>query len=263
MPVAFSVLAKQAIMTGAGYFAFPQMSSSATLFISGSPPVVSSVVPLHVHSGDTRCETLNLFIASDPPSVYGDSVALSIYGSTSNAMIGAITLFVGGTPLSESLGLFIFGKDSGGTSSILRMYIAGSSYTTSNSTSLFIQNDTQAGNGSVPLFIQGDGISPGYIPYSSILGMYVERGNSGGVTMFIQNNGVVNSLPIFIVGAQPISSSTPLYIRGLGDAINSTVTMYVSGAVPQSLTGSVALSIPNVSSQETETVTMYVNGFNY
>lgn len=201
----------------------------------------------------------------------------------------------GGAPtaINKNVPLFINGSDSGATSDIINLFIQGGNPSSAISVPLFVRNDYRGANRRVTLFIEGTGVNPGYVPIDSNINLFIARGPNAGITLFVCNTDTFKSVPLFISGSIGIGTrqpdlfnpgavfgsnpfqthlygpncnynlSPPLFIRGAGDNVEETVTLFISGIAPTQINSNVTLVIPSVNGVTAKNLTLYIHGFKY
>lgn len=197
---------------------FDEQTSNTTLFIYG---IADGVRPF------------NLFLDGSG-TIADNEITLTVFGTTNTGFTGNVDLIVYADNTSDhqtrSMPLFLDGPSQGETVRYLNLFVSGEHYSCVGSVPLLLNNTGV--NNSTTLFIQGEGETPGAIPYAKGLNLFLQR--SVGTTM-----------PMFLMGpATDANFSTTLYVYGETEA-NASITMVV----------------PQVIGDEQGSTTMYTSGF--
>jgi hypothetical protein len=216
---------------------------------------------LYLMGGRSSCESMGLFIQANPVVSIPGMVPIVVTGSNRDGAFSAVPLSITGSPLVKGMNLHITGKDSGGTSRVVNLVITGANPNVGGVMPLFVQNDAAVGSGSMRLHIRGDGMYAGYMPFSESLGLFIERGPNAGMTLFLCNNNLGASAPLFIIGAPLTSFPLPLFIQGYGGTPTGNVPMSIKGDVFKQVTSATTLVIPAVVGFTPESAQLYIHGF--
>ncbi len=180
------------------------------------------------------------------------AVTLAMFGHTGSAY----GVSAGTTPL------FVGGQDSGTRSSPINLVITGENPSTYASLPLYVANDYAAAGRMVKLYIAGFGTTPGATPLSAAMNLHLERGPEAGFELFLANNYVEATAPLFIAGRPTANGQTTLFIEGFGGSSDASMNLVIPNvSVPTSIDGQTTLVIPAVSSGEAATLKLYINGW--
>lgn len=235
-----------------------------TLFVMGDVfKSYTQTTPLYLFAGGSRCETVNVFLKSDPVPIADSSLPMLVVGSVNPCRFNAVPLRIVGHGLNEYMNLIIHGTDSGGTAKIMKLTVTGGNAGLGGATPLFVQNDASGTNLDTELYIRGLGVNPGYNPYGESMNLFVERGPNAGITLYIENKVIASNVPFYIYGAPSIAQSASLFTEGFGGDLAGNVPFITQGQVPINATLVTTLTLPDVVGFQPSSATLYTNGFNY
>jgi hypothetical protein len=112
------------------------------------------------------------------------------------------------------------------------------------------------------LFIKAPGVNPGYFPLDASMNLYVERGPTGGITLFIGGNVSSGQTPLYIMGKPEASDSLDLFIMGEGGTVDASTTLVIPNVVgPTQSTGQLVLVLPNAIGNPSDIIELYIGGW--
>lgn len=169
-----------------------------------------------------RRDILNLFVQGDDPKSISESFNLFIKGSIDSAQTtsNSLDLFVLGSQPSGALNLFINGYYDvlPSSSGSINLYVEGGSHSTNRTFDLFLYNNIESASRSMDLFIEGLGATPGYVPAS------------GNVNLFLKGPlGSDGSIDLFISGKDSVESTFNLYTYGITGRGSGSFMLYTYG----------------------------------
>jgi hypothetical protein len=154
---------------------------------------------------------------------------LSIFGSPPlTSADKQLPLFISGLAFtSNQLNLKTIGYL--GAEKTLNLFIGGTGNPVSAEFPLFLFNNQAARV--LPLFIQGLGIIDDAIPFGKALNLFIKRPISAWLPLTLQNPGnLANSeLPLFTLGSGFSSGSLPLSIPNVSVLFVKTLPLYIHG----------------------------------
>lgn len=174
--------------------------------------------------------SLNLFLKGEELPLATGSLDLFTYGTTtSGPLIIVDGELVEGSGINASINLFLQGATTDFVSGVLPLFIEGGTTSLSNSLDLYLHRESGIGS-SLNLYISGYGVTPGAIPFSGGIPLYIERPTTAVLDMFlcVPGNPLSSGIPLYLVGSESHDSSIDLYMSGIG-YITSSVKCYVNG----------------------------------
>jgi hypothetical protein len=165
-------------------------------------------------------------------------------------------------PPYKSLNLYIRGVDRGSWSAVLNLNIRAQYPGVGASLPLLIENHVLRTDSDLLLYIAGDGVTPGAIPFGADLNLYVQRGPNGGIPLYIANNWAGASLPLFVACHPSVGGQAPLFIQGMGGDVSQSMTLVIPEvSAPLTVNAQVPMSIPKVVGRQPNSVPLYVVGW--
>lgn len=194
------------------------------------PTILLSKSILSATAVIVRTTSLNLFLKGEELPTATESLDLFTYGSTTEG--GLIIVdgeFVEGSGVDNSINLFLQGATSEIISGILPLFVQGGTTSLSSSLDLYLHRESGIG-ASLNLYISGYGVTPGAIPFSGQLPLYLERPTSAVLDLFLCVPGTPASsvIDMYILGSTTYNDSLDLYLSGVGFT-TSTLKMYTHG----------------------------------
>ncbi len=109
------------------------------------------------------------------------------------------------------------------------LFVEGCYQTINDSVSLFVCNSGVASN--TTLFIQGDGIQPGALPYHKTMNLFLRRATANAGSLYILGPGTPTafSANMFVSGINVTSSGMSLIMKNSHGLLSKTVTCYTHG----------------------------------
>lgn len=213
----------------------PSSSPIRTLFLRGFDSY-SNTTNLYV-GGDPRNENIPLFIKVTEPVQVTNSTPLYInslgIGSLTQILAGR-SLYIEGKTFSSTMNLFMLGQESLKFISNVNMFIRSEHSYTTNSSTLFLQNDTRIKSNTFILTMKTEETRNGALPFNQSLNMYIERtpSTSNTISMYINGYSSFNlpeSFTMYISNNLTFSNSTSLAMPLTQGLINNNTTMYIRG----------------------------------
>jgi hypothetical protein len=196
------------------------MNNSLPLFAKGKDLAMGSV-PLMTYGVTRATHGLHLFAKADDVPRVGNSLLLSLTGSTHNGFAKTVPLFAYAGPNaqrpSKGLPLFLLGASKDSVGKGMNLFAKGVAPSIGHGISLTAWNTQLGKTLGMPLYVKGDGVTDGAIP--------IGRG-------------------LFLVLKRNPANAIPLYTQGPGEQLGSSVPLYVHGVVVQQ--NSLNLSAPKV-----------------
>lgn len=130
---------------------------------------------------------------------------------------------------SGSMTLFLQ-SDIGYPSGSMILYVGGTTYNAYESMPLFLLNSDSGVDNYMTLFMSGYGITPGAIPYSGDMNLFIRCGLGEMIPMFISGPGTESNNYVDLVcwGNNSESEEITLFLDGVGTISNST-TLFSHG----------------------------------
>lgn len=130
---------------------------------------------------------------------------------------------------SGSMTLFLQ-SDIGHPSGNMILYIGGTTYNAYESMPLFLLNNESGVDNYITLYMSGQGITPGAIPYSGDMNLFIRCGLGEMIPCFIKGPGTEsnNYVNMIVWGQNGENENITLYVNGVGAIANST-TLYTHG----------------------------------
>lgn len=224
----------------------------------------SNSAPMFLAVTEFRCEIMNMVIEASPAPLQSIFLPMVVVGATTQfGAYNALPMSITGSAMGHSINLYVKGHDAGGTSQVIRLFVQGGNPAIVANIPLFIHNDADFVGDELTLFVGGDGLNPGYTPAVSALNLFVQRGPNAGIPLFLCNNNMDISLPMYVKGAPMLSGTLDMFLLGPGGGNTANITMFVNGGTANSYSDSVTMVIPETTGLITASSTLYVNGFNY
>lgn len=162
--------------------------------------------------------------------------------------------------ITGSVNLSISGTNTGTSVSHLNLTVVGGNAKESRGVDLVLWCDPGT-TADIPLFIRGDGVTPGAIPLGSSLNLHIERGPQGSVDLYLKCDGAEGSIPLFLTGHPGIDGSIPVYISGDGGTLAGAVDLSMPAVVGLTAAdGSVDLILDAIGYAE-GSIPCYISGF--
>jgi hypothetical protein len=235
-------------------FIYGEQSISSTLFINGHStqldPSSSPIRTLFIKGFDQYSNTTSLYIGADPknesiplfikvvePIVVNNSAPLYInslgIGSLTQILAGT-SLYIEGKTFSSTMNLFMLAQESFKFIANVNMFIRSELSYTTNSSTLFLQNDTRIKSNNFILTMKTEETSNGALPLNQSLNMYIERtpSTSNTTSMYINGYSSFNlpeSFTMYISNNLTFSNSTSLAMPLTKGLIINNTTMYIRG----------------------------------
>lgn len=239
--------------------------NNPTIYTKGDvfkPWSISS--PLYLFAGGVRSETINLFIQADTVPELNIFTTLALMGSAQTASLKAVPLRVVGHLPYARMNLVIEGKDSGGKTALVNLWVEGGNNPVGGSVPLVVVNNSNfIENQETSLFTKGLGKNPGHFPHGGVMGLYIQRGPNGGITLYLQQSRVESLTPLHIIGSPVTTGIIPLFLEGQGGVREGNVPITLSGGNPNTYNSFTTIVIPRVVGFEPESATLYTSGFEY
>lgn len=207
------------------------INNNTTLFIDGSQPI-SFNTTLFTKGVFKYLRGMNLFVKANIVPNINNIVNMTINGNKLgfNGQYSYSNLFINGEATHKQLNLFINGISTGKSKNNLNIFIAGNNVLAGKEMDLFIKNNISNINNNITLFISGDGISDGAIPYNKSMNLFIRRNPTNFITLFISVASPINSQTnLFIAGANTIVNSTPLTMPYTKAAQDFSLVLYTHG----------------------------------
>lgn len=211
------------------------LNSGLDLFLHGHE-TVSSSIPLYLFGHGQDSGIFPLYTIGQIPSSSNNTVSLYTRSTTNSELFNTVPLYIGieGNPEPKyNLNLYLMGQLEGIETSTMPLYIYQDNVSTNN-VDLFIQNNWVLSSGEIDLFIQGPSGTDGAIPRSGGMNLFIARdyeGTSETVPLYILgpyekaeefnmtiiggNSGLLESINIYMHGAQPVNKTVKLFTKGL------------------------------------------------
>ncbi len=244
---------------------FVEINNALDLYLSGFQSLSQSIT-LFTYGIFTATCGIPLFAAAEPIRSLQANVPLSLFGSINPGMSNGITLYAhvgldGQTPLVR-IPLFAKGADQGDATRLMNLVAFGCTHNIENSLDLFVCSNPPTAwssrinqvnaharrlNGSLmsatplvaidshnqlTLFVRGDGVTDGAVPFANSLNLFLRRDPSAAV---------------------------PLYVHAPGEQLEFGIGLYVAGV--NTTLASLNLSIPGAIGLPTRPVKLYTTGF--
>lgn len=165
---------------------------------------------------------MNLFLDGGEIASVSGWLDLSIHGIQSGAsgLFSNAYFYTSGEPFCSSLNLYTFGNGSLSTpaSGNMNLWIQGLTLTSSNSLDLYLYNTVGFASTGLALVIEGLGTTPGTIPTSGYMNMYL------GVT-----DGVEAYFNSVIIGQDASSSGLNFYTFGVEELLSGSMSLFSIG----------------------------------
>lgn len=213
----------------------PSSSPIRTLFLRGFDSY-SNTTNLYV-GGDPRNEKIPLFIQVVEPIQVTNSAPLYInslgIGSLTQILAGR-SLYIEGQVFSSTMNLFMLAQESFKFIANVNMFIRSELSYTTNSSTLFLQNDTKIKSNTFILTMKTEETKNGALPFNQSLNMYIERtpSTSNTISMYINGYSSFNlpeSFTMYISNNLTFSNSTSLAMPLTKGLIINNTTMYIRG----------------------------------
>lgn len=213
----------------------PSSSPIRTLFIRGFDSY-SNTTNLYI-GGDPKNENIPLFIKVTEPVQVTNSAPLYInslgIGSLTQIVAGR-SLYIEGKISSSTMNLFMLGQESLKFISNVNMFIRSEHSYTTNSSTLFLQNNTRIKSNTFILTMKTEETRNGALPFNQSLNMYIERtpSTSNTISMYINGYSSFNSpesFTMYISNNLTFSNSTSLAMPLTQGLIINNTTMYIRG----------------------------------
>lgn len=255
-----SVIGSSAAIPNQATLAIP---SVGTGFVSGWAPLAmtmfSPVVPLR---------GFNLVVKTDPAPIAFESARLFLMADD-NGSRHAIPMFVNGDGDAVphgSIGLAISGTDYGGKSIVIPLSVRGGNPKAANSLPIFLNNkQDEWPRGFIELYIAGAGVNPGYLPAESpSLNMHVARGPNAGMTLYVSNNLINGSVPMFISTHAAANQSKVMFVKGEGGTPSQQTTLVIPSVLGATIINqSSVLSIPKAIGGQKNQTDLFISGWDF
>jgi hypothetical protein len=235
-------------------FIYGEQSISTTLFINGHStqldPSSSPIRTLFIKGFNEYSNTTNLYIGADPknekiplfikvvePVQVTNSTPLYINSlgiDSLTQIIAGRSLYIEGQVFSSTMNLFMLAQESFKFIANVNMFIRSELSYSTNSSTLFLQNDTRIKSNTFILTIKTEETSNGALPFNQSLNMYIERTPSTSNTMSMYINGyssfyLPESFTMYISNNLTFSNSTSLAMPLTKGLIINNTTMYIRG----------------------------------
>lgn len=208
------------------------------LFTSGidSYAIAESGVPFYMYGVSGSRESMNLFIGgSQESSVYYRGLDLLIRGIASGVsdIWGTGYFFIEGGYTSYEMNLFVQGSGiTYSTFEEMNLYVEGLTNVLSNEIPLFLYTVLED-SGQVPLFVNGYGITAGYILESGCMNLFINSPSGEELTldMYVYGAGPTTaSMNLYQIGASGTNGDIDLYLAGQ-DEITNNIRLFTRGYV--------------------------------
>jgi hypothetical protein len=208
------------------------------LFTSGydSYAIAESGIPFYMYGVSGSRESMNLFVGgSQESSVYNRGLNTFIQGLTSGVsdIWASNFLFVEGGYTYYEMNLFL--QASGvvyDTSAEMNLFLEGLTNLVSDEIPLFLYTVLED-SGQVPLFVNGYGITAGYILQSGCMNLFINSpsGEELSLDMYVYGSGPTTaSMNLYQIGASGTSGDIELYVYGLDD-MTGNLSLFTRGYV--------------------------------
>jgi hypothetical protein len=237
-------------------------TGQATLTI-GHPTIAS-----HGGTGQLASQTLNLFAAADPIPTHAGSITLFAAGhsaGTTGGLLSSVLMYAAGwdNPPYTTLNMYASGyMPPQGTSGVMNMYAVGGHPSLPGSVPLYAENAYGSASSDVLMYAAGDGVTPGALPASATLNMFVQRGPQDGVFMYAENKGVSGDVDLFARGSPQAVGQVQMFAYGYGGTLAGTVMMTAPNVTqPTTASGQVTLAAPKVIDIASGSAHLYAHGW--
>lgn len=210
--------------------------------------------------------TMSLFVATDdaPTAVFSCPLAIKSLPTGVTGMQGTAYLVIKGNrdSTTTTMNMFVEGAEKGFPTDMMNMAIFGGNFKMSGSIPLLIVDNIQRDDNSLDMFIKAPGMFAGFTPINTTMNMYVERGPTGGITLFIGRDTPNLQAPLFITGKPMSSESADLYVKGDGGIYTTTTTLAMPNVIGATqVTGQIVLVIPDAIGDPSKIANLYVGGW--
>jgi hypothetical protein len=234
---------------------FEGKESGISLHTWGYNPILPSSIPLHTISIGEHSSGVSLFAHGHLTTQSGISLYASGLGSSAQGPLnlylhnptfyssGFFSLFTfgtegcsghfGGVPLHlycdpsgnyarAGMNMFLETAPTGLSNRGMNLFSKGEYPSLTGSVNLFLANSGVSNT--VPLWISGHGISPGYYPASGWVNLYISRDPTSAINLYLHGQGteVGSGTPLFSQGFSPSSSGVAFYASGVGNKTEIT-----------------------------------------
>ncbi len=130
--------------------------------------------------------------------------------------------------INASLNLYTEGALSAVNS--LKLFVQGSGFPAYSSLPLVCYNDTI--EGTLPLFVIGDGVTPDATPINNTLLLYIQCGFGASLPLYSHGGPQPSdndTLDLYTLGHIVTTGTLPLSVPNIDDTINNSLNLYVHG----------------------------------
>ena len=195
--------------------------SDVLLAVFGTSSMSGICDPIYIRPTIRMPASLNLFLHAGNRYSLSDALDLFTKGIASGVLeyIDSLDLFINGAPIETDMNLFVAGEENPiSMEEDLNLYLFGTMLTAQAVLDLFLLGEGGSVSETLDLFIQGLGITPGSIPASGSLNLYLHRPPA-----------VSSSLDLYIFGQQSVESDIDLYLFGIEGSLSETLDLYMNG----------------------------------
>lgn len=237
-------------------------SGSTTLYVAGDETVQSGVT-LYTQGASTNASGLSLFVGGEEPVLSGltlytegylsqngsfplhlhnpttpfsSHIPLSLYATSSSGFFGGISLFVESLSgvsnvASGHMNLFACSPAQFYTTFNMNLWERGRYGSVNNFLQLLVCNTSVGTQSGVTLFVGGDGITPGAIPYSADMNLFLRRAPSDAMTLYVLPPGTTDASGVFLYawGFNNASGWATLTMKDVVGSMTSTLKLVTRG----------------------------------
>jgi len=251
---------------------------SIALAVSGHEPEEASIplalpavastanaasIPLVVTSVGGLSASLGVALKGASWESLSHAVPLWTFGDGADSAFRQVPLSIRGSRArsSAALGLAIFGVDEGESRAALNLAIVGGGTPCSSSLPVFIASRPPVGR-SLPIFLAAPPGTPGAIPVGQALNLYCEWGLQAVVPLVCGGFVADGSVPLAILGSQPLESSVDLRIVGEGGVSYGTADLCLPLVADLTAAdASLDLALPGVLAALSARTNLFINGW--
>lgn len=213
--------------------AHDKIEDNITSFVQGHESV-NDDIPLYTASFADTNKSLNLTIKVDDADKVNANHDLFIHGANESGLIKSMSLFIysdsSGNIATKSMNLFVSSPLISDVNKNIPLSIEGSLPKSIGYSPLYISNTTSGINNSTTLFIKGDGVTDGAIPFNNSMNLFLRRNPSEATTLFLRGPGEsgTKSTNLFVHGAVGVNNDATLFIDAVG-AGSENINLYTHG----------------------------------
>jgi hypothetical protein len=173
--------------------------------------------------------SLPLFIKCEETSFINSSLYLTAQSTTNSGISNGLSLYLyGEARASGSLPISVTGYGTWSASGSLPLIAAGTTERAEAYLSLYVQNSGVSG--SLTIWASGGGSSPGSIPFSGSLPLFMKRSDGAVLNLFVQGAYPASgSVPIYACGTHVASGHLSLAVPDVDGGVDASMSLYTRG----------------------------------